>query len=277
MANALPILLLGGAALMMMGGKKKKTGGAIAAYPPDIPKPPPLTSTQKTEMSGYGNVTRKKMQWIQTALIINGYDPGVPDGIYTAQTKQAVWEFQEDWGLNPDGKPGKNTQTALKEAEAAAAKEAAPKDLASKEPECQPSNRQTIMQGGDMHDTWGFCNFGRRTRLQDYILSTKNGMKEVSLRVTDFKEPADKVYFSGGNSHNSRIRLTYDAPINSPEAGRVLALAKQAPRSIKVILRDRHVSRSWAFVDYGYKDGVGIDLDGNFSAKLNAYVSGHPE
>ena len=124
MANALPILLLGGAAALMLAGKKKKKSGAIGGGQIILPPttPPPLPASVKKSGSGYPGVSRAKMQEIQTMLVANGYDVGSYglDGKYGPATKQAVWEFQEDWGgLTVDGKPGSNTQTALRQAEAA--------------------------------------------------------------------------------------------------------------------------------------------------------------
>ena len=113
MPAMLPLLLLGGAAVVALGGKKKPRAPKLAPT-----TPPPIPSADKKATSGYSNVTRERMQEIQTMLISNGYDPGIPDGKYGPKTKQAVWEFQEDWGgLGVDGKPGSKTQAALEEAE----------------------------------------------------------------------------------------------------------------------------------------------------------------
>ena len=134
--NALPILLLGGAALLMMSGKKKKSGSFAA---PALPEAPKLNTTQKKEMSGYGNVTRDRMQWIQRVLLVNGYAPGEPDGKYGAKTQQAVFEFQEDYGLKADGKPGSKTQDALRQAEADILGAVAPPKGAAKPSSTVPS------------------------------------------------------------------------------------------------------------------------------------------
>ena len=144
MTNALPLLLLGGAALLMMGGKKKKSSGFVA---PALPEAPKLNPTQKKEMSGYGNVTRDRMQWIQRVLLVNGYAPGEPDGKYGAKTQQAVFEFQEDYGLKPDGKPGSKTQAALKQAEADILGAAPPKGAAPSKPAAKPSSTVPSVSG----------------------------------------------------------------------------------------------------------------------------------
>lgn len=111
----LPLLLLGGAALFLSGRKRRTAGPLVSAY-----APPALTSVEKKSGSGYANVSRERMQWIQTTLLANGYDVGANgvDGLYGPDTKKAVAAFQEDWGgLAVDGKPGPKTQAALEEAE----------------------------------------------------------------------------------------------------------------------------------------------------------------
>lgn len=157
--NALPILLIGGAAALMLAGKKKKAPSAPAygdlALPPTTP--PPLPKSVKTSGSGYPGVSRSQMQEIQTMLVANGYDVGQYglDGKYGPATKQAVWEFQEDWGggLVVDGKPGPKTQAALKEAESQrlytqqTQAKAQPQQAAKIVDECDPLNPGTWGSG----------------------------------------------------------------------------------------------------------------------------------
>ncbi len=285
MANALPILLLGGAALMMMGGKKKTrpSSGTLAAYPPDIPKPPPLSTTQKTEMSGYGNVSRQKMQWIQTALVINGYDPGVPDGVYTAQTKQAVWEFQEDWGgLTVDGKPGKNTQTALKKAETAAAKEA-PKAPASKDvgQVCGPGKQFVILppkeKWGDteVHRWWKFCNYGNIQRLYKFIPQ----YMALEISSAGLKAQEKPSHFRGGGVYEEKVlvKVSYNGPVGSLEAGRIIAIAMEVGNinmPIAVLIKGAKTPATTAAIEaYGPNGKWGLQAD----LVLSGYFKGDLE
>lgn len=54
---------------------------------------------------------------IQHLLNFLGYDTGGCDGIYGPKTRQAVWDFQEDFeGLAVDGIAGEETQKALRHA-----------------------------------------------------------------------------------------------------------------------------------------------------------------
>lgn len=157
--NALPIILIGGAAaLMLAGGKKKKTSApSFGELKLEPTTPPPLPKAVKTSGSGYPGVTRERMQEIQTMLVANGYDVGKYglDGKYGPATKQAVWEFQEDWGgLVVDGKPGSKTQTALEEAEAERLK--AQQRIAQQHPE---KKAQVVDQCDPLDPrTWGSGN-----------------------------------------------------------------------------------------------------------------------
>jgi len=157
---ALPIILLGAAAVLLAsGGKKKKSSsGTSASYKTPPNSPPALPKKTKKTGSGYSNVTRERMQWIQTSLAALGYDVGPKgmDGRYGPDTKAAVWEFQVDHNNalgNPDGKPGKNTQAMLEQAlanrDAAQSQGQAPQD------ECDPLDPSTwgpgnvcVLEGG---------------------------------------------------------------------------------------------------------------------------------
>ncbi len=150
---ALPIILLGAAALLLAsGGKKKKSSSGTSASYSKLPphSPPALPKKAKAAGSGYSNVTRERMQWIQTSLAALGYDVGSKgmDGKYGPDTKAAVRAFQEDHKDTlgkPDGKPGKNTQSMLEQAlanrDAAQAQGQAPQD------ECDPLDPGTWGQG----------------------------------------------------------------------------------------------------------------------------------
>ncbi len=134
-------LLLGAAALLFMGKKKRPSAPKISTY-----APPALTKAEKKSGSGYGNISRDRMQWIQTSLLALGFDVGEhgTDGLYGPDTKAAVLAFQKAYmpeSAGWDGKPGSKTQQALESAlEARAQKqeaEAAPLD------ECDPIDPET--------------------------------------------------------------------------------------------------------------------------------------
>lgn len=50
---------------------------------------------------------------IQNSLAVAGYDPGLVDGIYGAQTEAAVRAFQAGWSLGVTGEVDRRTLTAL--------------------------------------------------------------------------------------------------------------------------------------------------------------------
>lgn len=50
---------------------------------------------------------------LQRRLATLGYDPGVPDGIFGARTREAIIKFQRAYGLVPDGQAGKWTFRAV--------------------------------------------------------------------------------------------------------------------------------------------------------------------
>jgi len=125
---SLPIILAAGAAVLLLGQKKtkKKSNGATttATQSPYGPTSgtaapaPTLPPAVKKQGSGYKNVSRETMQWIQNVLFYAGFTVGNLEGIYDAETKQAVSDFQtHHGGLTVDGKPGKATRDALREIE----------------------------------------------------------------------------------------------------------------------------------------------------------------
>ena len=59
-----------------------------------------------------GPAVRTLQEWLR----VLGYDAGPFDGVYGGLTQEAVAAFQEDRGLNPDGKVGPATRAALAEA-----------------------------------------------------------------------------------------------------------------------------------------------------------------
>ncbi len=124
--GALPLIMAAGAAALLLGKKKpKKSSGAAATQSPYGSSPgtgtalPELSTSVKKQGSGYKGVSRGTMQLVQKALFEIGFTVGNFEGIYDAQTKQAVSNFQaQHGGLTVDGKPGKLTRAALMNAAA---------------------------------------------------------------------------------------------------------------------------------------------------------------
>ncbi len=52
---------------------------------------------------------------LQRELTALGYNPGLPDGVFGMQTRNALVAFQRDAGLVPDGVPGPKTARAINE------------------------------------------------------------------------------------------------------------------------------------------------------------------
>ena len=108
-----------------------------------------LFAVKKMSGSGYGSVTRGRMQEIQTMLLANGYSLGKADGKYGPKTKAAVLAFQKDHMPKSDGwdgKPGSKTQAALEQVEAERVRGA--KQVSEPKPqpasaECDPSLMRT--------------------------------------------------------------------------------------------------------------------------------------
>lgn len=80
--------------------------------------PPPYTRIirrQRLALPGStpGLMTGDDVRAVQTRLCELGYTPGVLDGIYGANTEQAVREFQTRNGLQVDGQVGPNTWNEL--------------------------------------------------------------------------------------------------------------------------------------------------------------------
>lgn len=71
-----------------------------------------LLSGASKALSKYGS-TGGEVTQIQQRLAELGYNPGKADGIYGAQTKNAVISFQRDYGLDDDGIAGPKTLEAL--------------------------------------------------------------------------------------------------------------------------------------------------------------------
>lgn len=193
----LPIPVLLGAALLLLAGKKKKS--AASGIPATTP--PPIPVAEKKTGSGYPGVTRERMQQIQTMLVANGYDVGRHglDGRYGPSTKQAVWEFQEDWGgLTVDGKPGSKTQSALEEAEAMridSMKSAAKTQPAAQVMDlCNPLDPATWSAGS-------LCYFdGSRWALRKGELS-KNALPPISAKEVGFSADYSKIVIGSQFQH----------------------------------------------------------------------------
>ena len=79
---------------------------------------------------------------------------------------------------------------------------------------CTPGNQQTIIMGASQQpDTWRFCNFGTEVPLKNYL----GGELRVYL-------DGNRIY--GPRYVSTDFDLQWEGPIDSPVAGRLLAIAK---------------------------------------------------
>jgi peptidoglycan hydrolase-like protein with peptidoglycan-binding domain len=53
------------------------------------------------------------IEWIQTFLANNGFNPGIIDGKIGSYTREAIKSFQRKVGLIPDGEVGARTKSAM--------------------------------------------------------------------------------------------------------------------------------------------------------------------
>ena len=77
-----------------------------------------LPSLEKFAKSGKGGLKndpdeKEAIKELQQRLADMGYDPGPVDGIYGRKTREAVKQFQKDYGLKVDGDAGPNTIAEL--------------------------------------------------------------------------------------------------------------------------------------------------------------------
>lgn len=91
-------------------------GQAESATAENLPAPAQVVSTTaavtaKTAAAATDEMAR--VQQIQLALKVAGFDPGSSDGKLGPRTKAAVRDFQQANGLNPDGKVGPRTWSKL--------------------------------------------------------------------------------------------------------------------------------------------------------------------
>jgi hypothetical protein len=59
------------------------------------------------------NLTSAEIKDIQQALIDKGFDPGAVDGMWGNLTRAAVWNFQQENGIDPSGEVDRQTLSAL--------------------------------------------------------------------------------------------------------------------------------------------------------------------
>ena len=62
--------------------------------------------SQKAEASFSQGQSGPEIVAIQEKLLMEGYDIGIPDGVFGAQTTEAVKKYQASVGLTPDGVVG---------------------------------------------------------------------------------------------------------------------------------------------------------------------------
>ncbi|MCH3914617.1 MAG: NlpC/P60 family protein [Acidaminococcaceae bacterium] len=68
---------------------------------------------QKAEASFSQGQSGPEIVAIQEKLLMEGYDIGIPDGVFGAQTTAAVKKYQSSVGLTPDGVVGSYTYSKL--------------------------------------------------------------------------------------------------------------------------------------------------------------------
>lgn len=76
---------------------------------PSIAQPIPAVERSLLTIGSQGEAVIE----LQAVLVLMGYYNGEVDGIYAANTAEAVKKFQQDAGLNPDGIAGEDTWTRL--------------------------------------------------------------------------------------------------------------------------------------------------------------------
>ena len=74
----------------------------------DVPYIPPITNPSELPVLRNGNRGRS-VKYLQYALLQNGFNPQGLDGVFGANTEQAVRNFQSFNGLTADGIVGRNT------------------------------------------------------------------------------------------------------------------------------------------------------------------------
>lgn len=71
-------------------------------------------SQQRAEVDiQHQTLSSAEIKDIQQALIDEGYDPGAVDGMWGNLTRAAVWNFQQENGMDPSGEVDRETLAAL--------------------------------------------------------------------------------------------------------------------------------------------------------------------
>lgn len=96
-----------------------KTADAVAAFQTDYDLDPTGEADQTTIDTLYDVFMNSTITLhndvFQILLYYAGYDPGRIDGVLGEKTEAAVYNFQEDQGLNPTGEWDEDTVNLLKE------------------------------------------------------------------------------------------------------------------------------------------------------------------
>jgi hypothetical protein len=128
LAILIPVIAFGGG-----GDSSTEPPPATTTTPATTPPPPPATTpkTTTTTTTPAANVAKLELapgqnlqtgssgaqvKQLQNALKSLGHDPGTVDGVYGAQTKAAVAEFQTAQNISADGVVGSETAAKLNQA-----------------------------------------------------------------------------------------------------------------------------------------------------------------
>jgi len=115
--NLLPILAIGAGALLIMGKKKKKKKTALIDYGSEIGVQIQKTAGPSGATAGLSTWKARQESLARlTSLGICACDPGVADGKYGTNTKNAIKAFQRHAGIGVDGKWGPQTEAAMQSA-----------------------------------------------------------------------------------------------------------------------------------------------------------------
>ncbi len=167
MANALPFILAGGAALLLFGKKKKKkrkVAPAMEYVQVDIPPPPKPPAKAPTGVTVPSEIWKQR----QTALAYLGglgicdCNPGLPDGIYGKNTRDAILGFQAYANIGRTGKWDQPTATMMSRALEMAAKGLI--KVPKVKPATEPAKRPESSRPG-MHN----CPYGKIDAVANWI------------------------------------------------------------------------------------------------------------
>ncbi len=173
-ANVLPFILAAGAAAVLLGKKRKKKrkdAPGMGYVPADIPPPPKPPAKAPADAPVPSEIWKQR----QTALAYLGglgicdCNPGLPDGIYGKNTRNAILGFQTYANIGRTGKWDAPTDTMMKRALEMAAKGMVkvPKAEAKGEVEKKTSESKDfvfeikIVDGSGMNVSGQTINIGR--------------------------------------------------------------------------------------------------------------------